>query len=353
MATGGPAFVDRFSRVLAALIDAAHCDGILLSGGLDTSTIAAYARKSDPLAAVSVCVRPDEQVDAAHREMLAAKLGCDPAEFPAPDARYARACAQHLGIELNLVSLTLDALLAHAPGTVRAIGSFDPMQVRNGITIYCGLLAARQLGLRRVFTGDGADEMFAGYSHMWGMGPDKLPAHLRHMASIMRFTTPELAAAVGIEIRSPFTETELVNLALELPHGALIGEREGRRMGKWIIRRSVEALLPGELVWRVKTPIEYGSGSTFLAPLLAARITDGEFASARDELLARDGLRLRDKEQLYYYRLYREVFGPVPGISSASQADCPYCGTLIDPPSRNYCGVCGAWGFQPSQAGGN
>jgi asparagine synthase (glutamine-hydrolysing) len=188
--------------------------------------------------------------------------------------------------------------------------------------------------------------MFAGYSHMWTMAPGELRGYLGHMASIMRFTTPDLAAAVGIEVRSPFTDPELVGLALEVPYEALVGEREGRRMGKWIIRRSVEALLPPELVWRVKTPIEYGSGSTFLAPLLSGRISDEEFASACTEFLERDGLRLRDKEQLYYYRVFREAFGPVRGVSSAGSADCPYCGAPVDPPGRNYCGVCGAWGFQ-------
>jgi asparagine synthetase B (glutamine-hydrolysing) len=159
--------------------------------------------------------------------------------------------------------------------------------------------------------------------------------------TIMRFTTPDLAAAVGIETVSPFAEPALVDLALALPYEAFIGRRDGRVMGKWIIRQAVEALLPDDLVWRVKTPIEYGSGSTFLGPLLAARISDGAFANAQADYERHDGVRLREKEQLHYYRIFREIFGPVSAASAAS-GDCPYCGTLIDPPRRNYCGVCGA-----------
>ncbi len=339
--------VERFSEALRASVRNAEADGILLSGGLDTSTIAAYASQARAPFAVTVCVRSDEPVDAAHRQTLVSKLGCDAEAFPSPDALYAQQCTRWLHLSHDLWWLTLDELLAYAPPTIEAIHSFDPMQVRNGITIYCGLLRAKGLGLHRVYTGDGADEIYAGYSHMWTMSPEELLAYVRHMATIMRFTTPDLAAAVGIEIVSPFTEQRLVDLALELPHEAFIGERDGRVMGKWIIRQAVAAMLPENLVWRVKTPIEYGSGSTFLGPLLASRISDEEFAEAQADFARQDGVRLREKEQLYYYRLFREIFGPV-SAASAGEGDCPYCGTRIVPPQRNYCGVCGAWGFSSS-----
>lgn len=339
-----PDLIERFADVLRASIDAANADAILLSGGLDTSTIAAFAAQKGTLQAVTVCVRPEEPVDQAHRDLLVGKLGCDPAVFPAPDAAFARDCASVLHLPHDLSLWTLDELLSYAPATVRAIRSFDPMQVRNGIPIYIALLRAKMLGARTVFTGDGADEMYAGYSHMWGMPSDALNAYLRHMAAIMSFTTPALARAVGLETVSPFVEPALIDLALELPHAAFIGERDGRIMGKWIVRKAVEGLLPGSLVWRVKTPIEYGSGSTFLAPRMNARISDAELAEAQADFLQRDGVRLREKEQLHYYRSFREIFGPV-SAASAGKGDCPYCGTVIDPPNRNYCGVCGAWGF--------
>jgi len=167
------------------------------------------------------------------------------------------------------------------------------------------------------------------------------------MATIMSFTTPALAKAVGLEVVSPFTQPVLVDLAQHLPHEALIGECDGRLMGKWIIRQAVRDLLPAELVWRVKTPIEYGSGSTFLRPLLESRISDAEF-SENQQQYGRRGLRLREKEQLHYYRIFETIFGPVT-MDGAGQDDCPYCGTAITPTNRNYCGVCGAWGFQKKE----
>ena len=220
--------VQRFIETLRTCLDDAAADGILLSGGLDTSTIAAYAAQRRPPLAVTVCVPPGESIDRAHQETLASKLGCDPSAFPSPDAPYAERCARHLGLSHDVWWLTLDELLLHAPATIRAIRSFDPMQVRNGITIYCGLLRAKALGARRVYTGDGADEMYAGYSHMWTMPADQLHAYLGHMATIMRFTTPDLAAAVGIEIVSP-TDRGARFSDRSWPHGSRTRRSRTRR----------------------------------------------------------------------------------------------------------------------------
>jgi hypothetical protein len=97
----------------------------------------------------------------------------------------------------------------------------------------------------------------------------------------------------------------------------------------------------------VKTAIEYGSGSTFLGPLLNARISDAEFTDAPAEFLARDGVRLREKEQLYYYRSYREIFGPV-SAAAAGKGDCPYCGTVLTRPIGTIAGSAAHGGLRPS-----
>src|SRR5258708_2833651 len=145
---------ERLTEALRAIVSRARADGILLSGGLDTSVLAAYAAEQGPLVAVTVCVRADEPIDDSHRQVLAGKLACDAADFPSPDAAYAQQCAQALGLTHEMVWRSLDDLLALAPGTIKAIRSFDPMQVRNGLTIYGGLVRAKQLGLQRVLTGD-------------------------------------------------------------------------------------------------------------------------------------------------------------------------------------------------------
>src|SRR4029077_19769887 len=105
----------EFIETLRASLDGAATDGILLSGGLDTSAIAAYAAQRPPPLAVTVCVSSGEPIDSAYQETLASKLGCDPSAFPAPDAPYAEQCAHHLGLSHDLWWLTLDELLSYAP----------------------------------------------------------------------------------------------------------------------------------------------------------------------------------------------------------------------------------------------
>jgi asparagine synthase (glutamine-hydrolysing) len=336
----------EFVACLRDVIARRPADAILLSGGLDTSIIAAVAAERARLRAITVCVDAREAVDAAHRDLLCQKLGCDADSFPAPDAAYARLAAESLRLDHEVVTVTLDELLAYAPAAIAAIGSFDPMQVRNGLTIYAGLVRASARGCRAVYTGDAADELYAGYSHMWAMAPGELQTYVEHMATIMNFTTPALARGAGVDAVSPFLDPDLVAFALRLTHDERIGEHDGRRMGKWIIREAARPLLPDALVWRVKTPIEYGSGSTFLGPLLRSRIADAEFERARREAEAETGVRLRDKEQLYFYRIFTQACGPLER-GDPGPDDCPYCGAPIRPANRNYCGVCGAWGFRP------
>ncbi len=227
-------------------------DASLLFGGLDTSIVAVVAAERSRPRAITVCVDPQERIDEEHRDTLIQKLGYVAADFPAPDAAYARLASDSLGLEHEQVIVSLEELLAFAPATVAVIGSFDPMQVRNGLTIYAGLVRARALGCRRVYTGDAADELYAGYSHMWTMSPTQLQHYVDHMATIMNFTTPLLAHAAGVEVVSPFLDPVLVDFAMTLSHDERIGEHDGRRTGKWIVREAARAYLPDPLVWRVR-----------------------------------------------------------------------------------------------------
>jgi asparagine synthase (glutamine-hydrolysing) len=339
---------DEFITRLRTIVARESADAILLSGGLDTSIIAAVAAERMRPRAITVCVNPMEAVDAAHRDRLIEKLGYDVTDFPAPDAAYARMATDALRLDHEQIIVSLEELLAYTPATIAAIGSFDPMQVRNGLTIYAGLVRAQALGCRRVYTGDAADELYAGYSHMWTMSPTQLQHYVEHMATIMNFTTPALARAAGVEVVSPFLDRALVDFALTLSHDERVGEHDGRRMGKWIVREAARAYLPAPLVWRVKTPIEYGSGSTFLGPWIRSRISDVEFEQAARTVEVRTGIRLREKEQLYFYRIYTDVCGSLCR-DHCGPNDCPFCGSTIRPANRNYCGVCGAWGFQAQQ----
>ena len=97
-------------------------------------------------------------------------------------------------------------------------------------------------------------------------------------------------------------------------------------------------MLPKEITWRTKTPIEMGSGTTILPLIYSERIRDEEYLKKKNRYFAKDGIRIRDKEQLHYYEIFRGIFGPPS--SNKSKRICPAC-TFNVPDTAVFCTTCG------------
>jgi asparagine synthase (glutamine-hydrolysing) len=231
-------------------------DGILFSGGLDTSI----------LAAVSSC----------HGRRLRGVM-VSVAEGTGVDEPFAILMAERFGIELDILRPSLGELLERMPELVQLLETFDPMELRNSITAYIAIEAARNLGLSTVMTGDAADELFAGYSFMCNMAPDRLRSYIRHLNDIMHFTSQVIGASIGIGVDSPYLAPAIREFALSLAPEDLVCEYHGQSFGKRILREAFSGLLPPRIAWRLKTPIEVGSGSTALKELAEQSVTDSEF----------------------------------------------------------------------------
>jgi asparagine synthase (glutamine-hydrolysing) len=96
--------------------------------------------------------------------------------------------ATRLGLDLHVIRPKLSDLVEKMPALIRILGTFDPMELRNSIAAYVALEKARDLGIRTVLTGDGADELFAGYSYMFNMPPADLPKYIQHLNEVMYFS---------------------------------------------------------------------------------------------------------------------------------------------------------------------
>ena len=295
-------------------------DGILFSGGLDTSVIATVAsRQGRRLRAFCVCTS-----------------GAD-----SPDEPFATRLASELELELKILRPSASDLVEQMSAVIRLLNTFDPMELRNSVVTYAGLQAAAAAGVAGVLTGDASDELFAGYSYMFNMPADQLLPYIQHLDQVMHFTSRKLGTALGISVELPYLDQQVRTFALNLRHSDLVGEHDGVRCGKKILREAFAGLLPEDFAWRRKTPIEYGSGSTVLKEFAAAGITDDEFACAR-QAAASDGVRLRDKEQYFYYRLYRRIHPPPSEQERGSKA-CPDCCGPVPRGDMRYCRICGAY----------
>lgn len=293
-------------------------DGILLSGGLDTAVLCRLYRGL-PLHAVTV------------------GLG-----RRAPDLRFARALARRSGWKHTVIVIGYEELLAALPPTVRVLRTFDPMTLRNNAVIRIALEKARSLGLKRVLTGDGSDEIFAGYRFIFEKSPRAMAYSLRRMREIMHFSANDLGADLGVKILQPYLDPAVVRFSAGLRPAELVASRGGTKFGKAVLRRAFEGSLPEEFVWREKNPIQGGSGSAGLTAHLEKTVSDAEFESGRRLVLGRDGVSLRDKEHYYCYLVFRALFGKVrPG--KGSDLICPSCAAAVRPAQGKFCRTCGHW----------
>ncbi|MEM3570569.1 MAG: hypothetical protein QW589_01365 [Candidatus Bathyarchaeia archaeon] len=98
-----------------------------------------------------------------------------------------------------------------------------------------------------------------------------------------------------------------------------------------MLRKAFEKLLPIEVVWRDKHPIEVGSGSIALSKMLKLPL--------KEFIRLSKMVNLKTQEQAYYFKIYLETVGEIPRPKEGEKA-CPNCGGGI-PLDKNYCKICG------------
>lgn len=295
---------------------------ILFSGGLDTAVLGFLASRQRAMAAITVVI-----------------------EEAALDIPYAARAAKEFGLTHIWLRTSYDDALSALPQTVRMLRTYDPMTLRNALAPHMGLLMAKELGFRSVITGDGADELFAGYGFAVAKPAAELPSFLRRLWSVMTFSTVDIGERIGVDVQTPFLHALVREFAAKVPAEELVAEHRGKRHGKAILRRAFEGDIPDPLLWREKCPAELGSGMSGLPEHIEGRVTDDEFDKQSESFLKTDGVRLRDKEHLYYYRLYRSQFGPPAGAAGVKPGvrSCRDCGTAVHHPDSDFCLLCGAW----------
>jgi len=316
-----PSLTSSLRTLVIDAVERCPADGILLSGGLDTSILSAISGKcARRLKAVSVAV----------------------ADGVSPDEPFVKMIAEAFGFELCVLRPTLADLVAMMPSLIRVLRVFDPMELRNSVVTWFGLTAAREWDIEAMFTGDAADELFAGYSYITSLSRAQLRPYLDFLNGVMRFSSQVIAPAIGIQAQLPYLDPAVREFALTLSYDDLIVEREGHVVGKKILRHAFAEFLPAEIIWRIKTPIEYGSGSHRLQEFVISSVPDDEFETARVRVQEQEGVSLRDKEHFFYYRIYRTIF-PTPREQVGGAKRCQTCAGAVERAEQRYCLTCGAY----------
>jgi asparagine synthase (glutamine-hydrolysing) len=304
-------FTDEILKVFNEVIQDYYADAFLLSGGLDTSIIAAL---------VSQYFKP-----------ITLSVGFSGSD--APDLYYAKIVAEQFSFQNFVKLFTLEEAVEAAGYVVKTLKTFDPMEIRNDITIYIGLKYLKEFGVNSVLTGDAGDELFAGYSFLFKLEPRDVDTWIRDGVEHWSFSAKPIGESLGLKIFQPFLDERIIDLALKIPAEFKIAKHNGATHGKYILRKAFEEMLSSEVVWRPKYPIETGSGSTNLSTIF--RVEMEEF-NELSKIIPLDS-----QEQAYYFKIYRETIGEIPPPND-DEKTCPRCGGGVSM-NKNYCKICGVY----------
>ncbi len=293
-------------------------DSILLSGGLDSSIIAALSSKDE---LVAVCI--------GHSN--------------AKDLIYASMVAERFKIRCILEYVSINDILDAVQDVIKIVRSFDPMEVRNSVVAYLALKRLYSNGYKHAMTGDGSDEIFAGYNYMLRMSSEELSNELKRLERIMHFSSIDIASYLGMKVSLPYLDARIIEYAKSIPIEMKVSEYNGKRYGKYMLRVCFEHILGKDIAWRDKMAMEQGADTSILRDYLA-RMDDSYFSSKRSYYMNNEHVSIRDKEHLYYYEVYRRFYDP-PYLSNGRYR-CPSCYACIEYNAR-FCRVCGVYPIKP------
>lgn len=211
--------------------------GIFLSGGLDSSLVAAFAAR----------LRSD---------ITYFTLGNDDSS----DCLAVKSVADFLGLrDVRTVPLPPSASIPElVRSVVYATESFNPSIVSNGLATYLLAKAAHDAGIKVVLTGEGADELFGGYHSFreyepWRDVRTRLINDM-HFTELRRLDLSCMAHAV--EPRCPFLDRSVRAISDAMAFRDLYDGNEN----KVVLRNSFVGVLPREILHRHKISFDVGSG---------------------------------------------------------------------------------------------
>jgi asparagine synthase (glutamine-hydrolysing) len=290
------------------------CDTVLLSGGLDSTIITAIRK-------------PDYSITIGYGS-------------EAPDLKYANETALKFVKKKITRILSTQEVLGLIEKVIGALKTFDPITIRNSVVPYAALEVANSNGFECVYTGDGGDEIFAGYNFLqrYVDSPFRLDGEISRLRAIMTFPTFSLGESQNVKIIAPFLNEKVVRVAELIPISDLVGFYRNEVWGKMVLRQCFRDELGDEICWRKKQAQEEGAGVTRIREIIENSCND--FSFVEEARMAKGkGVAIRSKEHLYYFKCF------IRNFSLKERCDCPEltcsgCGNCVSFLS-NYCKLCG------------
>ncbi len=219
-------------------VDTGLTVGVILSGGLDSTLTLLHVREMHP-------------------DCVAFTIGA-PGSL---DLAYARRLTTELGVPHEVIEVRPGEIrLADIREAVRLGELSEYGDIINEVVSVPLFRRIHQCGIKVVLSGDGSDELFGGYPMYFQVGEDQARRLFLHkISNLCRTELQRLDRASmghGTELRVPFLDLALVELAMRLPRE--FKQRHGQ--DKWILRHAFADFLPDYIRQRPKDMMSYSSG---------------------------------------------------------------------------------------------
>lgn len=271
-------------------MDDGAVEGIALSGGLDSSIVAAIAKQFN-----------------VKLKMFSSTIK----RYPSPDLGYAKLMAGYLGLEHHIYQITEEDIERILPQAVWFLESFDEDCISGFVAnYYTAKLAAQHTNC--VLVGEGADELFGGYFRELQAidDPEEKEEVARKLVAIAYNTALRRLdrgwMSNSVDYRTPFLDGGVVALSEQIPLSMKVYAQDGEQIEKWILREAFRDMLPREISRRPKLRFARGSGvDDLMDQIVASKVGTHDLQRTPK---TSQGLSFNSPKELYYYRLFRKHY---------------------------------------------
>jgi asparagine synthase (glutamine-hydrolysing) len=324
--------VTDISAIRKSLEDAVHRQlmsdvpyGVLLSGGLDSSIIAAvtakYARNR---------IESGDTQEAWYPRLHSFAVGLE----GSPDLIAAQKAADHIGSVHHEVHFTVQEGLDAVKDVVYYLETYDVTTIRASTPMYLLARVIKSMGIKMVLSGEGSDELFGGYLY-FHKAPNPRAFHeetVRKLGKLHLYDCLRANKSLmswGIEGRVPFLDKEFMDVAMNVnPKDKMISKAEGK-MEKWVLRKAFEDLLPESIAWRQKEQFSDGVGYSWIDSLKEVaenQVTDEMFTNAKFRFPLNTP---QNKEEYRYRTIFEEHFSSETAAATVPSVPSVACSTPI------------------------
>lgn len=283
--------------------------GLLLSGGLDSSIIAAIVKKF-----AQRRIESNDLRDAWWPKLHTFSIGLE----GSPDNAAARVVAEHIDSVHHEFTFTIQEGLDALNDVIYHIETYDVTSIRASTPMYLIARKIKSMGVKMILSGEGADEIFGGYLY-FHKAPDAEALHIETVRKLQQLhwfdclRANKSMASWGVEARVPFLDKEFIDIAMNInPADKLVTKG---KMEKQLLREAFSDYLPESILWRQKEQFSDGVGYNWIDTLKKVseeEITDNQMENAHFKFPINTP---QSKEAYYFRQIFAEHF---PTDSAAS-----------------------------------